>query len=172
MFVSWWRWGSGVPYTRYCMANSTGISDLEPYPHDLFEAVVSAYPQWLSMRILAVTKGVFLQSEVDEIVNTSFEAMSKELLAMLATDVDQQRSNPLHVLRMSTVAANEFLRSANVPPAVRDEFEVKAMPHDVYSIGPLTWKDLSEEVHDAGISWGAWKAAMVLTRRRSEGKIS
>jgi hypothetical protein len=45
------------------------------------------------------------------------------------------------------------------------------MPHDHYAVGPLTWKDLSEDVHDAGITWGAWKAATVLTRRRAEGKI-
>jgi hypothetical protein len=26
-------------------------------------------------------------------------------------------------------------------------------------------------VHEAGITWGAWKAATVLTRRRAEGKV-
>jgi len=35
----------------------------------------------------------------------------------------------------------------------------------------LTWRDLGEEVHDAGISWGAWKAATILTRRRADGSI-
>ena len=45
------------------------------------------------------------------------------------------------------------------------------MPDDVYAIGPLAWSDLGEEVHEAGITWGAWKAATVLVRRRAEGKV-
>ncbi|MEI8285987.1 MAG: hypothetical protein WCG15_01670, partial [Actinomycetes bacterium] len=83
-----------------------------------------------------------------------------------------QRSNPLQVLRLSTVAANELLKNTAVQTPTRDEFEVSAMPHDEYAIGPLTWLDLGESVHEAGITWGAWKAATVLTRRRAEGKIS
>ena len=45
------------------------------------------------------------------------------------------------------------------------------MPDDVYAIGPLAWIDMGDDVHEAGISWGAWKAATVLTRRRAEGKV-
>jgi hypothetical protein len=30
---------------------------------------------------------------------------------------------------------------------------------------------MGDDVHEAGISWGAWKAATVLTRRRAEGKV-
>lgn len=64
-----------------------------------------------------------------------------------------------------------MLQTFGAEPARRDEYEVRAMPHDVFSIGPLTWRDLGEEVHDAGISWGAWKAATILTRRRADGSI-
>jgi hypothetical protein len=46
------------------------------------------------------------------------------------------------------------------------------MPDDMFALGPLTWRDLGDDVHDAGIEWGAWKAAMIISRRRDEGKLS
>ena len=42
-------------------------------------------------------------------------------------------------------------------PVARDEFERTSLPDDVFGVGPLAWRDLGEEVHDAGITWGAWK---------------
>ena len=154
------------------MENSHLIDGLEEYPRDLFVAVVAAYPAWLGAQLRAISKGAIADHDLAEIVAESERQMSADLLALLQTDVDEQRSNPLHVLRLSTVLANERLQHVNVVAPQRDEFEVAAMPHDVYAIGPLTWKDLGDDVHDAGITWGAWKAATVLTRRRAEGKIS
>jgi hypothetical protein len=98
--------------------------------------------------------------------------IERALFQLLATDVDEQRQNPLHVLRSCVGPATELMQRYSVPMPMRDEFETRSMPHDVYAIGPLTWKDLGEEVHEAGITWGAWKAAAILTRRRAEGKIS
>jgi hypothetical protein len=73
-------------------------------------------------------------------------------------------------LRRSTSFATAVLQEAQIPPVHRDEFDKSALPDDVYAIGPLTWRDLSEEVHEVGITWGAWKAATVIQRRRAEGK--
>ncbi len=97
--------------------------------------------------------------------------LTEQLSRLLATDVDEQRRNPLQVIRESTAPMNDVLRSFGVPEPHRDEFERRSMPTDVYAIGPLTWRDLGDDVHDAGIEWGAWKAATVLTRRRAEGKL-
>ena len=55
-----------------------------------------------------------------------------------------------------------------VPEPQRDEFERSAMPDDTYALGPVAWIDLGQEVHDAGIEWGAWKAAVIISRRRQE----
>jgi hypothetical protein len=154
------------------MVNSPDISTLEEYPRALYEAVVSAYPVWLKSRITTISHGAVEPETIDSVVTACFDSAISSLTTLLATDVDTQRSNPLQVLRLSTVAANELLKNAAVQTPTRDEFEVSAMPHDEYAIGPLTWLDLGESVHDAGITWGAWKAATVLTRRRAEGKIS
>ncbi len=153
-------------------------NDLDTYPQDLYDAVIAAVPSWVSRRMLEISShggvnaGADLMSAIEEVITQTLEQVSGDLLALLATDVDKQRFNPLQVIREANVFANQALMTAEVPVPHRDAFDAQVMPHDTYAFGPLTWRDLSDDVHDAGISWGAWKAATVLTRRRDEGKIS
>jgi hypothetical protein len=42
-------------------------------------------------------------------------------------------------------------------------------PDDHYAIAPATWTDVDESLREPGLVWGAWKAATVLARRRSDG---
>lgn len=144
---------------------------LEAYPEALFDAVATSYGPWLMRRLTDLSRGTLDHQKIIDVVDASTHAALLDLRRFLATDVDDQKSNPLQLLRESTRLANELLASLTVAPAPRDEYEERAMPHDVFGVGPLTWRDLSEEVHDAGITWGAWKAATVLSRRREEGKI-
>ena len=145
--------------------------NLEQYPAALFDAVAACFNEWLTNSIVERAFGAIAQEKIKEIVDESSRTALENLYEFLSVDVDEQRTNPLHILRQSTRLANELLSAAEIVPPVRDEFETSAMPHDVYRIGPLTWRDLGEEVHEAGITWGAWKAATVLSRRRDEGKI-
>jgi hypothetical protein len=39
----------------------------------------------------------------------------------------------------------------------------------VFGLGPASWTDVDPELHEPGITWGAWKAMTVLRRRRDEG---
>lgn len=150
--------------------------DLEPYSGALFDEVVRAVPAWLHRSIGALldASGTVVDASVrarlDEVVDATRDHVARELSTLLAQDVDAQRSNPLHVLRQSTVGVTRLLEELGVPHVRRDEFDASSMPGDVYALGPLTWKDLSESVHDAGITWGAWKAATVMQRRRAEGR--
>ncbi len=157
---------------------NASVASLDQYPRDLYDAVVAAIPSWVSRRMLeiashgGVSAGADFMASVEEVVRETSQQISGDLLALLSTDVDKQRFNPLQVIREANVFANRALNAMGVPLPHRDEFDAQVMPHDTYAFGPLTWRDLSDEVHDAGISWGAWKAATVLTRRRAEGKIS
>lgn len=153
------------------MVSSDRRQALEQYPAALFDAVAACYDEWLTRSINERAHGAIAQERIREIVAESSRTALEDLYEFLSVDVDQQKNNPLHILRQSTRLANELLRSGAVTPPVRDEFETSAMPHDLYGIGPLTWRDLNEDVHEAGITWGAWKAATVLSRRRHEGKI-
>lgn len=152
------------------MGNSVDANTLEPYSAALLSAVEAAAPAWIRRRVTEIAGSDTV--DVEEVVARVVADMIDGLSALLARDVDEQRENPLHVLRRATRAASRALHEAGVAMPVRDEFETRAMPDDVFAIGPLTWRDLSDDVHDAGITWGAWKAATVLSRRRSEGKLS
>jgi hypothetical protein len=159
------------------MVDQPDIPELDPYVQDLYVAVNNAVPAWISSRVSEIAssscdvRSVEFTSALADVVEKTFKEVSKNLFSLLATDVDAQQSNPLHVLRSSTSTATHMLKGLRVPEAQRDEYEVRAMPDDVFAIGPLTWRDLGEEVHEAGISWGAWKAATILTRRRADGSI-
>lgn len=159
------------------MDNQPNASALEPYADDLYQAVTRAISGWISTQVAEIASMSIdetsqeFQSALADVTRQTHHVATQNLLLLLATDVDAQQSNPLHVLRASTSYATQMLQAFGVKPARRDEYEVRAMPDDLFSIGPLTWKDLGEEVHEAGISWGAWKAATILTRRRTEGSI-
>ena len=157
---------------------SVSDGELSEYSQRLFDACVVAVPEWITNRI----HNVCLMSSgiIPEIVTTKVAGVAQatqaqvqiDLKALLSVDVDAQRTNPLQVLRGSTLMATALLIEAGIPPAQRDEFEVRSMPDDMFALGPLTWRDLGDDVHDAGIEWGAWKAAMIISRRREEGKLS
>lgn len=159
------------------MVEQPGVLELEPYGYALYRAVIDATAPWITSRVQAIASASVdvnspeFQTALAEVARRTYRVVQEGLYALLVTDVDAQKSNPLHLVRESTTSATELLRMLAVPPARRDEFEERAMPNDVYAIGPLTWRDLSDDVHDAGISWGAWKAATILMRRRAEGSI-
>jgi hypothetical protein len=160
------------------MVNQPEERELEPYADDLYQAVTRAIPHWITKQVAEIASlsidetSKEFQSALTDVAAHTLHVVSRDLLALLATDVDAQQSNPLHILRASTTSATQLLQTSGATPARRDEYEVRAMPDDVFSIGPLTWRDLGEEVHEAGISWGAWKAATILTRRRADGSIT
>ena len=87
--------------------------------------------------------------------------------ALLETDVDAQRTNPLSLLRDAVRYPTMVLQSAGVPAvASRDDFAARAFPEDVYDLAPATWSDVDPALQDPGITWGAWKAYVHLSRRR------
>ena len=172
MFVSWWLWPPWPPYNPCYMDTAADAQGLEPYPQALYDAVMSSVYQWILGRMQLLTETSGPQEILQSAAQKVSDLVGVELFQLLSTDVDQQRMNPLHILRACTAPATAALKSLGVPEVARDQFDQSVMPNDSYALGPLTWRDLGEEVHDAGINWGAYKAAVVITRRRDEGKIS
>jgi len=92
------------------------------------------------------------------------------LRALLETDVDAQRDNPLAVLRRAVVHPTAVLDAAGVPPVERDEQAARLFPEDRYDLAPAAFGDLHPSVQEPGLVWGAAKAHVVLARRRREGR--
>lgn len=141
----------------------------DPRAGALLEAVVRVYPAWLRGRMTQISGGAQGAVEATERAVAAASAWLHDALAtLLATDPDEQRSNPLQVIRSASRFANAELAVLGVDAPERDEFDTRAMPDDTYALGPLAWIDLGQDVHEAGIEWGAWKAATVIMRRRAE----
>jgi hypothetical protein len=143
---------------------------------DLIEAVDRVIPGWIERLVedTARQRGHPVDRELIEAARAAGEraraAVADELGRLLGLDVDEQRSNPLTVLRSAAGHATDVLRTAGVPQPSRDDFARRAFPDDVYGLAPATWADVDPSLTEPGIVWGAWKAATVLDRRRREGR--
>ncbi len=141
---------------------------------DLLAVATSVTPRWLRrITTEAATNGGVDASafgdDLDVLVRSASSGLIDELRRLLATDVDDQRTNPLSLYRDAVAAPTGFLRSIGVPPPPPDHFAAERFPDDVYRIGPAAWSDIDPSLHEPGLVWGAWKAMTVLRRRRDEG---
>ena len=108
-----------------------------------------------------------LELRIDAVVDRASDDLLERLADLLTTDVDEQRTTPLSLLRDAVREPTRLLQELGaVPPSSPDGGR---FPDDVYGLGPATWSDVDPSLHEPGLAWGAWKAMTVLTRRRDEG---
>jgi hypothetical protein len=96
--------------------------------------------------------------------------ISPRIRELLAKDIDEQRTGPLAILRSAVRFPTEVLVAAGVPSKQRDEFARNQFPDDVYDLNLAAFADLSPDLHETGLIWGAAKAHVHLSRRRAEGR--
>ena len=89
-----------------------------------------------------------------------------ELRALFSVDPVQQQATPLEVVRTAYREPTAVLAAAGVPPIVRDEFDERAWPDDVYGLVPRTLGDLGDpELAPLHLAWGMAKATVIRARR-------
>ena len=88
---------------------------------------------------------------------------------LLETDIDEQRANPLALVRSGLGPATDLLRELGVTPVQRDPFVEQSYPDDVFDLAPASFGDIHESLHEAGLMWGAAKAHVHISRRKAEG---
>ena len=81
-----------------------------------------------------------------------------EVRALLAADIDEQRTTPLAVLRIAVRYPTQVLRDAGVPPVDRDPVQVRLLPDDPYDLSPANFADVDPALAEPGLVWGAAKA--------------
>jgi hypothetical protein len=90
-----------------------------------------------------------------------------QLRALFAVDPTQQQVTPLEIVRSVYREPTALLAAAGVPPIVRDEFDERAWPDDVYGLVPRTIGDLGDpELAPLHLAWGMAKATVIRARRR------
>jgi len=129
---------------------------------------------WMRRIVLdiAVPAGVVsdrLIAELDGMVGRETERLLDSLAELLATDVDEQRTNPLSLYRDAVGGPTGLLRAHGVAPPSEDPFASAHFPDDVYRLGPASWSEIDPDLLDPGLVWGAWKAMTILRRRRDDG---
>jgi hypothetical protein len=95
------------------------------------------------------------------------EEVTGRLTALLETDIDEQRSTPLAVVRSAVRWPTRVLAGAGVPPVERDEFAERSFPDDVYDLSPASFADVDEQLREPALVWGAAKAFEHKRRHRS-----
>jgi hypothetical protein len=141
----------------------------------LANAIEDALPGWVARCVegAAARAGRSfdddLRAAADEAGERARLEVGAAVRALLETDIDEQRTNPLSILRGAVRYPTEVLHDAGVPEAARrDDFVVAAFPGDVYDLTPATWADIDPSLQEPGITWGAWKAYTHLSRRRPD----
>jgi hypothetical protein len=139
----------------------------------LADAIEAALPGWVERSVArrAAGAGRAVDPDVARAASAAGVRARVEVGArvrrLLALDIDEQRTNPLSLLRDAVRYPTEVLRGAGVPVVERrDDFAIRAFPDDEYDLTPATWADVDPSLQDPGITWGAWKAYTHLSRRR------
>lgn len=146
---------------------------LERCAADLLAAVGVALPAWVQRSVATrwtAWDGGELPAELADAARDAageaIDAVLPPLRALLAQDVEAQRSNPLSLLRGAVPFPTRVLTAAGVPPVVRDPQAERLFPDDPYDLTPGSFADVDDAVHEPGLRWGAAKAHVVLRRRR------
>jgi hypothetical protein len=148
---------------------------LAAYAAALGDAVEAAIPGWVDRSVRQVLSAqdrpvdAGLAAAIAAAADAAVADGAPRVRALLGTDVDAQRSNPLGILRSLVRYPTEVLRAAGANPVARDDFSARNFPDDAYDLTPANFADVDPSLHDPGITWGAAKAHIHLARRRRRG---
>ncbi len=156
-------------------ANSADEAMLRTYGDALSAGIEAALPEWsvrCVARVMDAWAGAVPEGVAEEAAAAGRAAatvIGGRVRALLATDVDDQATGPLALIRDAVRWPTGVLDAAGVPAVERDAFAERAFPDDIYDLAPASFADLDPALQDAGIAWGAAKAHVVLARRRADG---
>jgi hypothetical protein len=146
------------------------------YASELADGIERSIPAWVerSARRVLDDQGIGVDAALSEAVAAAAQAARDDgaprVRALLATDVDEQRGNPLAIVRTLVRYPTAMLRAAGARPVERDEFSQRSFPDDDYDLAPASFADVDPALQEPGLVWGAAKAHVHLARRRREGK--
>lgn len=129
----------------------------------LAAAVERDLPAWVERSVerassAAGSRDPSLRAAAAEAGRRARDDVAPRVRALLETDIDAQRTTPLALLREAVRYPTDVLRGAGVPPVERDEYVRETFPDDDYDLTPASFADISPQVGELGIVWGAAKA--------------
>ena len=133
---------------------------MEPHATALADAIVAALPGWVERcvaRRLPAPDPAAAEA-AREAGRRAAAEVGPEVRALLAADIDEQRTTPLALLRTAVRYPTEVLMDAGVPPLDRDPIQVRLHPDDLYDLSPGNFADVAPALAEPGMVWGAAKA--------------
>lgn len=113
------------------------------------QRVLVAHQGWADPEVMASARAAGDRARADVV---------PRVRALLGADIDDQRANPLSLLRQAVRYPTEVLRQAGVPPVRRDRFSEERFPDDDYDLTPASFSDIDPALFEPGVAWGAAKA--------------
>ena len=147
---------------------SSGDEQLAAYAEALIEGLAEYVPRWVE-HLLSTHLGAEEGSRAARRHAPDVDGTMETVAALLRSDIDDQHANPLAVIRTLIGPITQTLADAGVEPPHRDPDAVRIFPGDHFDLVPATFGDVHENLHTAGLTWGAAKAHVHLRRRRNEG---
>lgn len=126
----------------------------------LADAIDAVLPAWVERcvrsRLTAMPRDVVVAArEAGQRARVEVGGAVRELMLR---DVDEQRGNPLALLRGAVRFPTEVLLAAGATAIERDKFSRERFPDDDFDLTPANWSDIDPSLSDLGIAWGAAKA--------------
>lgn len=139
-------------------------ASIADYAEVLAAGIEEALPGWVTRSVEQVMRA--WTGEVPAEVAAAAERAAGQarreagaaIRALLAADIDEQRTTPLALLRTAVRYPTEVLRDAGVPPVDRDPVQVRLLPDDIYDLSPASFADVDPALAEPGMVWGAAKA--------------
>jgi hypothetical protein len=142
----------------------TGGPAVDEQAEALARAVDAALPGWVERAVEDRLRAAFghadpaVMAEARRAGETARADVGSRIQALLAQDIDEQRTNPLALLRTAVRYPTEVLRAAGTPPVERDDFAEDRFPDDVYDLTPASFADIDPALAQPGNERGAAKA--------------
>lgn len=137
---------------------------LAEYAETLADSIEAALPGWVVRsvdRIMVAWSGTSSEeiAAASRVLGERAAAdIGPELRRLLATDIDEQWTTPLDLVRSAVRYPTALLAELGVPAVERDEFSVQRFPQDIYGLSPASLADVDPDLAEPGIVWGAAKA--------------
>ena len=122
-------------------------------------------PGWMRRRARSILPGID-PARLETTLADTMEALGPELERILAADVDAGVGTPLAAIRAATGGVTRLLLDCGAVASDRDAFDVRAFPDDLFGLGPASFADIDQGLHEPGLRWGAARAHVHLRRRR------
>lgn len=157
-------------------ADERDEEQLDRYASELADGVAAALAPWVERVVTDRCRAAGIEPDESLVARAAAagrrcsDEVAPKVRSLLSTDIDEQVTTPLALLRTAVRHPTEVLDDAGVPAPRRDEFAERAFPEDRYELAPATFADLDPELAEVGLRWGAAKAHVHLARRRAEGR--